>query len=117
MPPSATNSVPVYYHHLDMPSDPSYLFTSDVDTIKNIPVGRRRPQHTRLTPFAQKCLSIIGLTGAAFAAYALDVAYSCGSGVGVAALYPASVCMVLLTPAADGCRAPKVIRLGTGLPV
>jgi hypothetical protein len=61
-------------------------------------------------------LSAVGLTGAAAAAYALESVY--GNGIGVLALYPAALSMLLLSsPNRHARRRSRVIDVGRSVPV
>jgi hypothetical protein len=65
-----------------------------------------------LAPTPGPWLSLIGLTGAATAAYALDTVCSGGTGAGVLILYPAALLLVL-----PRRTTPKKVRVGTAVPV
>ena len=80
-----------------------------------MPSATYTPMTPASTSSAHKWLSVIGMSGAAFAAYALESIYGCGSIVGISVLYPASVAMVLLTPPAK--KRPRIIQLGSAVPV
>jgi hypothetical protein len=68
-------------------------------------------------------LSIMGLSGATMAAYAIDTIYSGGTGLGVLILYPAALCMItrisptFLSFKQAYASKPRVIRVASSVPV
>ena len=77
---------------------------------------RKTPVHTAsANTRAGMWLSAVGLTGAAAAAYALESVY--GNGIGVLALYPAALSMLLLSSTNRARRRPRIINVARSVPV